>query len=107
MDAPRIRFNTPAIDASKIEFQIQQSSVFRNESAALERLKGQLTSMAKRRALEQIDLVREIGRKETREFVEEWLADGFSDGARYRVRVRFASEGASRLKLQEGAESTL
>ncbi len=107
VDAPRIRFNTPAIDASRIEFQVEQSSIFRNESAALERLKGQLTLMAKRRALEQIDLVREIVRKETREFVEEWLAEGFSDGAHYRVRVRFATEEASGLTLQEGAESTL
>lgn len=105
--APQIRFNSPAIDASKIEFQIEESSVFRDEGAALERLKEQLTAMSKQRAMEQIDLVREIGRRETREFVEEWLVAGFSDGSLYRVRVQFGDEGSSSLMLKEQPEDGL
>jgi hypothetical protein len=107
VEAPQIRFNTPAIDASRIEFEVEESSVFRDEGAALERLKERLTSMSKRRALEQIALVRETGRREIQEFVEEWLAAGFSDGGQYRVRVLFVGEEGSGAKLQRRVEPTL
>jgi hypothetical protein len=101
VEAPEIKFNTPAIDISRIEFQVEESSVFRDEDGAILRLKEQLTSMSKRRAAEQIDLVREAGRNEIREFVEEWIVGGFSDGARYRVRVRFADELDPGIQLTE------
>ena len=95
--APPIRFNTPAVDASAIHYEIRKDSTFRSSAAALEGLKQSITILAKDRARENINLVRETGRRQTVEFVENWLMKSFSDGKKYPVKVFFADE-----KLPDG-----
>ena len=90
--APTIRFNTPAVDASAIEYTVREGSLLRDETGAVARLKSGITRMARDRAVDNVDLVRELGRKETEEFVEGWLSRTFGDGARYRARVLFEDE---------------
>jgi hypothetical protein len=90
--APRIEWNTPALDASALRFHVREGSVFRDESLAAENLRAGLTEMAKRKAQQNVALVREVGRRKTEEFVETWLVRGFSDGGSYRARVVFADE---------------
>lgn len=90
--APRIRFNKPSIDASRIRYEIQQDSLLRDEDAALHALKSALTEMSIRRAEQLRPEVRETGRARTERFVENWLAHSFADGDDFRVRVRFADE---------------
>jgi hypothetical protein len=90
--APEIRHNLPALDASALSWEVRRGSVFRDEGLALERLKQGLTAMAERRADENVELVREMGRRKTAGFVEQWLARGFSDAERHRVEVVFADE---------------
>jgi hypothetical protein len=90
--APAIEFNTPAIDASAIRFEVREGSLLRNEDVVLDALKAGLTEMAKARARQNVSLVREVGRHKTEEFVERWLANRFSDGATHRARVVFADE---------------
>ena len=90
--APRIRFNKPAIDASRIRYEIQQDSLLRDEEAALQALKTALTEMSIRRAERLRPEVRETGRATTEQFVENWLVHSFADGGDFRVRVRFADE---------------
>ncbi len=92
VQAPPIRFNRPAIDASEIRYEVRASSLLRDEEAALEQLKQGLMVMSERRAEEHIVLVREVGRSKVREFVERWLAGNFGDAEQYRVVVRFADE---------------
>ena len=46
------------------------------------------------RARQHVPLVREAGRRKVEAFVETWLVQRFSDGRRYRARVRFADEPA-------------
>ena len=92
VEAPPIRFNRPAIDASEITYEVRASSLLRDEDAALELLKEGLTVMSERRAREHIALVREVGRTRVREFVERWLTGSFGDAEDYRVVVRFADE---------------
>lgn len=90
--APPIRFNLPAIDASQIRYEVRQGSLLRDEDEALEDLKRGLTQMSIRRSRDHLPLVREVGRRKTQEFVENWLAQSFGDGQDYHVRVVFADE---------------
>jgi len=90
--APSIKFNTPAVDASQISYEVRKNSAFRNSSAAVEGLKQSITVLARDRARENINLVRETGRRQTGEFVEKWLMKSFTDGKQYPVKVYFADE---------------
>jgi hypothetical protein len=92
--APRIKFNKPSVDASRIEYEVRQSSVLRDEEAAMEKLRAGMSAMAHRRAQENVHLVRETGRRKTEEFVASWLLQSFEQEAKdYRVEVLFADEG--------------
>jgi hypothetical protein len=90
--APAIRHNPPAVDASAIRYEVRNGSAFRSEADALTRLKAGITSMAELRAAENVALVRELGRRKTAGFVEQWLARGFSDADEHAVIVVFADE---------------
>lgn len=90
--APRIRFNQPAVDASRIRYDVVDSSLLRDEDEALAALKRGLTVAARRRARQNIALVREQGRRQTREFVETWLQKGFGEDEAHRIEVVFADE---------------
>lgn len=103
---PPIRFNLPAIDASQIQYEVRKGSLLRDEDEALEELKRGLTQMSIRRSRDHLPLIRELGRRKTAEFIENWLVQSFGDGKYYQVRVVFADEvGAGRgdgLQLPEG-----
>lgn len=92
--APSIGFNTPAVDVSRIRYEVKSGSVLRNEERALENLKRGLTDLSKRRAQENVPLVRELGRKKTEEFVRTWLLSRYEDASTYRVEVVFPGETA-------------
>lgn len=90
--APPIRFNRPAIDASKIRLEPRTTSVLRDEESALETLRRSLSTLVERRAAEHVPLVRELGRRKIGEFVRTWLAGAFGDGGEYAVEILFADE---------------
>lgn len=90
--APPIEFNTPAVDASAIRFQVREGSVWRDEAPVTEALKASLTELCRERAQGNVGLVREVGRRRTEEFVRRWLAAQFKDGPGYRVEVVFPDE---------------
>jgi len=98
--APDIQFNQPAVDASAIRYEVKKDSVVRDTKAALENLKQSVTQLSKIRARENINLVRETGRRQTTEFVEKWLMKSFSDARQYPVKVYFPGE-----KLPEGIQA--
>ena len=77
--APRIRFNKPAIDASELEWQVKEGSLFRDEEPVREKLRLALSQMAEKRARDNVGLVREIGRRRTETFVENWLFRAFGE----------------------------
>jgi hypothetical protein len=93
--APSIEFNTPAIDASAIRYEVREGSIFRNEEEVLDKLRAGLMEMSRGRAKDNIELVRELGRRKTAEFVNNWLKSSFQDGESYHVEVRFADEVAT------------
>lgn len=90
--APVIQANTPAVDVSALSYSVRSGSLLRDEAGALSRLRAGITEMAKETATDNIDLVRELGRRKTEEFVENWLARSFTDGEQYHARVIFADE---------------
>jgi hypothetical protein len=90
--APEIQFNTPAVDASAIRYEVREGSIFRDEDEALEKLRNGLMRMSRQRARHNIELIREMGRRKTEEFVHNWLTHTFSDGDVYHVEVRFVDE---------------
>ncbi len=92
VQAPPIRFNTPAIDVSRLRYEVKSGSVFRDETLALQNLKRGLGQLAQERASSNVALVRELGRKETTEFVRTWLLSRYDDAASYQIEVIFADE---------------
>lgn len=90
--APDIKYNKPALDISRITYEVKKDSHFRNTSEAMENLRSSMTWMTHRKAQTNIGLVRETGRKQTEAFVENWLAKSFADGKNYPVKVRFRGE---------------
>jgi hypothetical protein len=95
VQAPPIRFNKPAVDASEIRYEVRQGRVFRDTASVQDALKKSVTGLAGLRAKENINLVRETGRKQTAEFVEKWLSRTFPDGKDYPVKVFFPDEKPS------------
>jgi hypothetical protein len=90
--APDIKYNKPALDLSRITYEVKKDSRFRNTSEAMENLRSSMTWMCYKKAQANIELVRETGRTQTEAFVENWLAKSFADGKKYPVKVRFRSE---------------
>jgi hypothetical protein len=90
--APNIKFNKPAVDASRISYEIKKDSMLRNTKDAMENLKSSITWLSYEKARTNVELVREKGRRETETFVQNWLARSFADGKDYPVKVRFGNE---------------
>jgi hypothetical protein len=90
VQAPSIRFNKPAIDVSRLNYEVKKG-YFKTDEAT-ERLKRSITSLVTLKARDNIHLVKETGRKQTAEFVETWLAKSFTDGKVYAVKVYFPDE---------------
>lgn len=90
--APDIKFNKPAVDPSRITYEIKKNSLIRNTTEAMDNLKSSITWLSYKKAQANIGLVRETGRTQTETFVQNWLAKAFTDGKNYPVKVRFRSE---------------
>jgi hypothetical protein len=90
--APDIKFNKPAVDVSRITYEVKKDSHFRNTTDAMDNLKSSITWMSYKKAEANIPLVRETGRHQTEIFVQNWLSKAFTDGKNYPVKVRFRHE---------------
>ncbi len=105
--APRIQFNQPSVDVSAIKYEVRKGSVFRRTDQSMAGLKESITQLARQKAFENINLVRETGRRQTGEFVEKWLSRQFSDGKSYPVKVYFAGEPLPPALQQSPSGTTL
>ncbi len=103
--APQIQFNTPSVDASAIRYQVREGSIFRDEEEVLATLRDGLMEMSRQRAEEGIDLIRELGRRKTREFIENWLYQAYDDGTSYSVEIRFADEPVPSVPPEKGTQN--
>ncbi len=89
---PPIQFNTPAVNASKIEYTVRKGSIFRREAPVMEALKLSITDETRHRAKDNIPLVRDEGRKQTAAFIKTWLGHQYIDGRDCSVEVFFPDE---------------
>jgi hypothetical protein len=90
--APELTPNTPAIDASEIQYEVREGSLLRDEDLVLEQLKRELTTRAAARAEDNAALVRDTARRQIESFVRSWFRESFGDGGEYDVTVRFEGE---------------
>src|SRR6266487_1642559 len=88
--APPLHFNKPAVDASALNYEVKKG--YFKTAEAQESLKRSVTSLVTIRAKENVPLVRENARKQTAEFVENWLLKSFTDARQHPVKVCFADE---------------
>jgi hypothetical protein len=95
VSAPHIRANKPAVDASKIEYEVRKGALNPLKSDVLDSLKQSITPLVIVRARDSIPVVRENVRKGATEFVEKWLMKSFADGKAYPVKLYFADEKPS------------
>jgi len=93
--APEIGFNPPAVDVSELDYEVAADSLLRDEDEALDRLRSGISEMSRRRADEHVPLIRELARRETEQFVANWLAAQFVDGSEFDVEVAFRPEPAT------------
>ncbi len=90
--APRIEFNEPAVDASGIEYRVREDSLLRDSDEAIDNLRVLISGLARKRAGENVGLVREVGRRGVENFVRTWLGSEFPEAERLRIEVVFADE---------------
>jgi hypothetical protein len=95
--SPPIQPNSPAPDISKLTFYTLEGHVWQDDKPVRDRLQGTLTTALRERAAEHVPLVREIARRQLQTFVEKWLADSFSDGHAFQVKVVFPDERPTQL----------
>src|SRR6185503_4959923 len=88
--APPLHFNKPAVDASALSYEVRKGHL--KTAEAQESLKRAITSLVIIRGKDNVPLVRENARKQTAEFVENWLMKSFTDSKKYPVKVYFADE---------------
>lgn len=75
--APPLAANMPALDVSELEYVVRESSILRDENAAIESLRAGLTELSRRRSTDNLSLVRETARLEIERFVANWLRTSF------------------------------
>jgi hypothetical protein len=92
--APPLRFNKPAIDVSRMRWQVLQGSLLRDEEVVKEQLRRELMGRAAIQARSNLPQVRETARAGVERFVRNWLLQTFDDAAGYDVEVVFADEAA-------------
>jgi hypothetical protein len=90
--APELKYNKPAVDVSRVTFEIKKKSFIRDNGEAMEHLRSSITWLSYQKAQANIELVRETGRRQAEAFVQNWLSKAFTDGKNYPVKVAFRSE---------------
>lgn len=89
--APRLSFNKPSIDVSKLKFEVK-GSVLRDEEKIKDALVQEISPELRRKGLKNVDLVREVARREVENFVRSWLGQQYGVDDNIRVEVLFEDE---------------
>ena len=94
--APPLRWNRPAIDVSRLRWQVVRGSLLRDEQLVAAQLRREMMGRAAIQAKANLPQVRETGRRQVERFVANWLVQSFPAEAReYRVEVFFTDEAAA------------
>jgi len=98
---PILEWNTPAVDASALRYDVREGSVLRDEAAVEDALRASLTEALHLRARDNVPLVRDTARARVAEFVRTWVAGRFDDAKEVRVGVVFPGEKPPPLTFPE------
>lgn len=93
--APKIQYNQPAVDISKMSFTTIKGSVLRNEKKVQDQFMQDITTVLSTRAGEKINLIREIARNETNKFFSNWFINSVFKDASQKPHIKavyFADE---------------
>ncbi len=71
--APRIKYNDPAPDISKMNVRNIETGLLIDEDSLRDDLQKELTLMLAYRAKAKIKLIKEVARSETKKFIETWF----------------------------------
>ena len=95
---PQIYFNEPAVDVSHMELLVTQGSIFRNEQMVLDQLKTSIMDYLRIRAQENINLIKESGKKEIEEFISKWITTHYQFKDNVKIQIEFSKETLKELR---------
>lgn len=104
VEAPGIGFNPPAADPSRLELRVTEDSLFRDSEAAKSGLQTALKGLLEDRAVEKVELVREVGRQRVEAFVRDWILHDFPTAGDIRIVVLFEGEDGPAITVPEIVE---
>ncbi len=93
--APALEIGTPAVDVSGMEINEKESSFLRDEDEVKEKLRLELSEKLKYSASDKIPLIREIARKEVRNFIGDWFVRFYFRNLEFspeKISVYFSNE---------------
>lgn len=90
--APNLRWNKPAVDVSRLHYEVLRGSLLRDESVVERALAREMTGRTGIRAVENVALVRETARRQTADFVRNWLLQQYPEADQLPIEVVFADE---------------
>jgi len=95
---PQIYFNEPAVDVSHMELLVTKGSIFRNEQIVLDQLKTSIMDYLRMRAQENINLIKENGKKEIEAFILKWITTHYQFKDNIKVQIEFSKETLKELR---------
>lgn len=98
VEVPGLTNSTPAVDISKLRFDVVKGSLLRNEKDSLEKIQKELMGLLIEKSIEHREAVREQARTSVEQFVKGWLTQVTGKLPVNTIRVHFADEPAAALK---------
>ena len=89
--APKLNFNKPSLDISGLEFDVR-GSVFRKEDPVKDALVKEMTLELRRRAEQNVELIRATARREVENFIRAWIGKQYGVEDNIRIEVLFEDE---------------
>lgn len=87
--APGIQCNTPAIDISNMKIVEKEGSFLRDVEGVKEKLRSELSERLKLVAIQKIPFIREIARKETEQFIQNWFLKFYFKESEFKPKYLF------------------
>lgn len=89
---PELSSSRPAIDLSKMQFNIKKGSVLRNQKELMKKFESDIPGFLIERAIQHRESVREEARRSVEEFIRNWILTSMAPLEVEQVRVQFPHE---------------
>ena len=95
VEVPGLTNSTPAVDVSKLRFDVVKGSLIRNEKESLDKIQNELMGLLVEKSIEHRVTVREQARASIEQFVKGWLTQVTGGIPGKTIKVHFADEDSS------------